>query len=38
MKSVEKSMLVHNYHYKNEPSMAYVSVVTKGFPSLLIER
>ncbi len=38
LKSVEKSMLVHNYHYKNEPDMAYIFVVTKkGFPEFIDE-
>ena len=30
------SILVHNYHYKNEPKMAYVFVLTqKGFSTFL---
>ena len=32
IEKTESSILVHNYHYKNEPKMAYVFVVTKkGF-------
>ena len=30
------SILVHNYHYKSEPKMAYVIVITKkGFSAFL---
>lgn len=33
LEKIESSILVYNYHYKNEPKMAYVFVVTKrGFP------
>lgn len=36
LKKVERSLLVHNYHYKNKPSMAYVFVVTKkGFTKFI---
>ena len=38
LKSVLKSILVYNYHYKNEPNMAYVYVVTKkGLPKFIEE-
>jgi hypothetical protein len=33
---VESSIMVYNYHYKNQASMAYVFVVTKkGFPDFM---
>ena len=36
LKETDSSILIHNYHYKNEPKMAYVFVVTKkGFPTFL---
>ena len=36
LEKTECSMLVNNYHYKGEPSMAYVFVVTKkGFPDFI---
>lgn len=32
LKKVESSILVHNYHYKNTPNMAFIFIVTrKGF-------
>ena len=36
LSKVESSMMVYNYHYKNEASMAYIFVVTKkGFPNFM---
>jgi len=36
LKEVEQSILVHNYHHKDEPSMAYIYVVTKkGFEKFI---
>ena len=36
LEKIDSSILVYNYHYKNEPRMAYVFVVTKrGFPEFI---
>jgi len=36
LKKVETSILVYNYHYKKQPSMAYIFIVTKkGFPDFM---
>ncbi len=36
LKKVERSLLIFNYHYNNEPKMAFVYVVTKkGFPEFI---
>ena len=33
---VDRSTLIYNYHYKNEPSMAYIYIVTeKGLPDFI---